>query len=419
MLIFELDNLFIMLLNSVEKVAVFALLGNFAHSSPISTPLTVRQYSSSVSQTAQFALEKVLQDASPIFGGYETFSTSTSDWMKTYPDSTLLVHMNIPGTHDTQTWNYTQATQDSLRHITDLNNVSSSLLPPQAYQTQDLPMIAQLNDGIRVFDLRYAADTTNSSLIFYHSQGLLSETATIDDVLFGFYRWLDDHLSEVLFLSFQYEGSTKQFSADDAVVQTLLFNALTTDAARQYFLPKQNALGTLGDSRGKIILLRRFDLDQLPQSSTDALPGLHFSPNDWTDNSPDISLVYNRAQNLTAYIEDYYQPDVANGSTATELIQKKYNTVTANILNATSNSTQYRDSLFWTFASGGILAVDPPVTPRIAAVGNGSTITPSGGVNQQLVPFLKGLQGKRVGIVMFDFYEQPGDLISTLLGLSH
>jgi len=59
----------------------------------------------------------------------------------------------------------------------------------------------------------------------------------------------------------------------------------------------------------------------------------------------------------------------------------------------------------------------PPETPRIMALGNGTELTPLGGVNQQLVPFLKGLEGKRVGIVMFDFFGTPGDLAQTLLNL--
>jgi 1-phosphatidylinositol phosphodiesterase len=44
-----------------------------------------------------------------------------------------------------------------------------------------------LDAGIRVFDLRYAFDVTNTSLVFYYSQALLSEATTLDDVLFSFY----------------------------------------------------------------------------------------------------------------------------------------------------------------------------------------------------------------------------------------
>jgi 1-phosphatidylinositol phosphodiesterase len=33
------------------------------------------------------------------------------------------------------------------------------------------------------------------------------------------------------------------------------------------------------------------------------------------------------------------------------------------------------------------------------------------------VTFLQGMKGKRVGIVMFDFWETPGNLIETFLSL--
>ncbi len=78
---------------------------------------------------------------------------------------------------------------------------------------------------------------------------------------------------------------------------------------------------------------------------------------------------------------------------------------------------QYRDSLFWSFASSENTNNVPVITPEIMAVGNGSQYTALGGVNQQLVPLLKNMTGQRVGIVMFDFYEQPANLISTLLSL--
>lgn len=386
-----------------SKAAICISLSFLASASPIAR---------SVSSLTQYALNKVLYDASPIFGDYAGSNKSTATWMSKYNDSTLLVHMNLPGTHDTATWNYTQATQTSLEHVTDLDGV---ILPPPSYlQCQDQSIINQLNDGIRVFDLRFAFDATNTTLVFYHSQGLQSETATVDDVLFGFYKWLDDHPSEAVLLSFNYEGSTKEYASNDPSVQLAIYNTLTTPAARKYFVQTQGQLGTLGQARGKITLLRRFGLDQLPSSYSSSLPGLYFSADLWTDNDPAIELVYNSAKNLTAYIEDFYETDSPLGSGAALNIQWKYNATTTNILKAASDA--HPDSLFWSFASSEYTGDTPPETPRIMATGNG-TLTPKGGVNQQLVTFFEGLKGKRVGIVMFDFYEVPGDLISTFLSL--
>ncbi|KAJ5745737.1 hypothetical protein N7520_010919 [Penicillium odoratum] len=372
------------------------------------TPLWVSLGAASL---ADLALSKVLDTASPIFGQYVKETTSQAEWMKNYADNTLLVHMNIPGTHDSATWNYTQATQDSLLGITYLNQVT--VPAPETFRCQERSFIDMLNLGIRAFDIRYAFDPTNTTLVFYHSQALLSEIATVDDVLYGFYQWLDDHPSETLFLSFQYEGSTALYASNDAAVQLSLYNSLTSQAARQYFVQTKGELGTLGEARGKITLMRRFNLDQLPASYTDALPGLHFSPSLWTDNSPDITLVYNTEKNLTAYIEDYYQPLTPTGSNATENIQWKYNATVGNIKKAT---TEHPSSLFWTWASSENTDNVPADWPKIMAVGNG-TYTPLGGVNQRLVSFLREQKGKRLGIVMFDFFDQPSNLIDTFLGV--
>nr|POE52006.1 hypothetical protein CFP56_52387 [Quercus suber] len=224
---------------------------------------------------------------------------------------------------------------------------------PAAYRCQNKSMADALDAGIRVFDLRYAYDVTNSTLVFWHGTALQSETSTVDDVLFGFYK-------------------------------QLLFNALTSRVARKYFGQTQGALGTLGEARGRITLLRRFDLDLLPISYEAVLPGLHFSPANWTDN---VSV---------AYIEDYYMPLTPSGASAEENIRYKFNATEAHLQMA---ATTHPDSLFWSFASS--TNIPNYMTPELQAVGNG-TNTPQGGVNQQLLPVFKAMKGKRLGIVMFD-----------------
>ena len=164
------------------------------------------------------ALDKVLENANPIFGHYANVQSATSTWMSQYPDDTRLVHMNIPGAHDAATWNYSAATQQRLKHVTDILN--DPLSPPEWYRCQERSLVDMLNAGIRAFDLRYAQDATKSTLVFWHGSALQSQTATVDVVMFAFYKWLDDHPSETLFLSFQYEGSRTVGNTDTADVQT-------------------------------------------------------------------------------------------------------------------------------------------------------------------------------------------------------
>jgi len=130
---------------------VILSLGLSIFASPIVQP----RGSSSLSH---LALQKVLDDASPIFGYFTKASTPYSSWMSKYPDSTLLIHMNIPGAHDPQTWNYSLATQESLNHVTDLDG--NPPFPPQFYRCQEKSFIDMLNAGIRVFDIRYAFDVS-------------------------------------------------------------------------------------------------------------------------------------------------------------------------------------------------------------------------------------------------------------------
>lgn len=114
-------------------------------------------------------------------------------------------------------------------------------------------------------------------------------------------------------------------------------------------------------------------------------------------------------------MEEFYNILSPNGSSATLNIQWKYNATTAALLRATQ--PEYKDSLFWSFASSEYDADVPISTPEIMALGNGTSYTPLGGVNDRLVPFFKNLTGKRFGIVMFDFFDQPSDLIPTFLNL--
>lgn len=72
------------------------MLGFVATIFSLMIPSLATPHNASSSPTlAELALQKVLQDAAPIFGDYETSTLNTSTWMKNYPDSTKLVHMNL------------------------------------------------------------------------------------------------------------------------------------------------------------------------------------------------------------------------------------------------------------------------------------------------------------------------------------
>ncbi|KAI1450874.1 PLC-like phosphodiesterase [Annulohypoxylon stygium] len=369
---------------------------------------------------AQFALQKVLQDGREVFGDYATTPSASNNkfanWMSKLPDSTLLSHINIPGTHDAATWNYTQATQDSLVNATKCDGTTAS--PAVVYRCQRESIAEALDKGIRFFDLRFAADPLGQRLVFWHSAALVSATAGVGDVLFGVWEWLSRHQGETVLLSFQHESGTVAGASFDAQVQGLMREALTGEVADRYVWQGKGYVPKLGEVRGKVVLVRRFDMDNDNDAGNGVgeLPGLHMSPNKWIDNNPTgFGLVFNETTNATAYIEDYYEPDVlGENSTVVSNIDAKMVAVKANLQKAASG--QDKDSLFITFASAEHDSNTPPVVPQTMALGNGTQVTPDGGVNHQLVDVLKGLQGKKLGVVVLDFFEEPEDLVSLVLG---
>lgn len=191
----------------------FSLLPDFTtgNPSPSSPP---PQEDSSV---ADLALQKILRDSRQIFGTYPaSFNKSAASkrraqWMTSLPDSLPLTHLRaIPGTHDSATWNFTAETRNSIPS-------NPSYLPAEWFRCQKNSIVEALEAGIRFFDLRYAALDTGGTdgkgdggtrLVFWHKMALLSEVATVEDVLFGFYKWLEGRgKGEVVMVSLQYEVS--------------------------------------------------------------------------------------------------------------------------------------------------------------------------------------------------------------------
>ncbi|KAF8664222.1 hypothetical protein AX16_000785 [Volvariella volvacea WC 439] len=359
---------------------------------------------------AHDALDEILTRAAPIFGIDEGCDRSSKvcDWMACVADDTPVVHLNLPGTHDTATWNYTQELQDSLIRYT------GPILPADVYRCQQHSIIQSLNAGLRVFDLRYSYNPGNDTIGFYHSAALLAPTTTLQDVLYGFYAWLDAHPTEAIFISLKYESGPRR--PYDAELQVKLYNALFNSPASRYWVQEEARLGTLGQARGKITLLQRFAWDLLPQTA--AFPkrmGIPLPPNLWTDNGPAIELVYNANTNPSsiAYIEDFYEPPTHGG--VGPAVDAKFAAVSAHLRNATSQHV-HPDQLYITFASGEVNT--DGVNPRLMAVGNGDIP----GVNQRLLPLLKDLHAKapggraRIGIVLLDFYDVVEGLVEAVIG---
>lgn len=377
-------------------IALFALLlSNRAAASP----------SNGQAVLAQAALNEILTRGAPILGYDEGCSkkSKTCDWMAKFPDNTKLVHMNLPGTHDTAAWNYSDATQASLLRYT------GPIPPASVFRCQEHSLLQSLNEGIRVFDLRYAYNPGNDTIGFYHSKALLAPQTTLEDVLFGLYAWLDKHPTEAVLVSMNFEAGSG--SRNDVALQEHLYSIFQTDLAKKYWVQDNGILGTLGQARGKLTLLQRFTYNLVGPTSSRRI-GIHLDAAKWTDNGKAIELVYNAAQNQIAYIEDYYYMDALPvNSSATENIELKYNATVAHLQSATVNN---RDQLYISFASASHNDAEPTVSPRTMALGNGTDVP---GVNHKLLPWFQAHKGMRFGVVMLDFYDSVPGLVEAIIGL--
>ncbi|KAH7631861.1 PLC-like phosphodiesterase [Sordaria sp. MPI-SDFR-AT-0083] len=437
----------------------FSLFPDFTTGNPSTTSPSSPQEEPSV---ADLALQKVLKDGRRILGPFpSSFNKSAAakrraQWMTPLPDSIPLTALKaIPGTHDSATWNFTTETRNAIPS-------NPSYLPAEWFRCQKRSIVESLEAGIRFFDLRYAAledggkqGEEGMRLVFWHKMVLLSEVATVEDVLFGFYEWLETRgKGETVMISLQYEHPTRSKASNTPQVQRLLHSTLTTPAARRFIYPSHSLPPTLGHARGKIVLLKRFDLPDLSLDQQLAIPGLNFSPSLWPENNRGFELVYNqlgldddtkdenKRRNETAYIEDYFEPnDLPNqmNGTVEENVGAKWEAVEEHLRTAAAASQRSEgedDGLWITFTSGEHVLNEPNITPEVMALGpeeqrmpgrkvdGGKGGTVKGGVNEKLLGLLKeggsdGLRGKRLGVVVMDFWEMEGegDLIGALLGL--
>ncbi|KAF8894681.1 PLC-like phosphodiesterase [Infundibulicybe gibba] len=330
--------------------------------------------SSQMNTLGQDALAEILKRGAPILGFDDGCSKSskTCDWMAKIPI--------IPS------WPPTRCPE---------------------LRCQENSIFQSLNAGIRVFDLRYAYNPGNLTIGFHH--GTPCSITTIEDVFFGLYTWLDKHPTEAVLVSLNHESGTG--TPNDEALQQHLYDVFNSSPATRYWLQTSGTLGTLGEARGKLTLLQRFDYDLLPASSNKRI-GIHLDAAHWTDNSPSITLVYNSLLNQTAFIEDNYEPNVPLNSGPVPNIQAKFNVTTAHLEEAT---TQNPDQLYISFASAERTLGTPPVFPKTMALGDGTNAVP--GVNQKLLPWLQARKGKRFGIIMLDFYDALPELVEAVIGL--
>lgn len=190
-------------------------------------------------------------------------SAHLSSWMSKLKDETPLAALSIPGTHNSPTCH---------RALPSVRCQATS--PPE-----------QLENGVRFFDIRVQPenpqDPSKDGLILVHSVFPISLTGPkylrglIDEV----FTFLDRNPSETVVVSIKREGTG---DGTDAQLSRILRDHYAGDVNRWFTAPR---IPTLGEARHKIVLIRRFALENGLKSEWGGA-GWCINGENWADNTP-------------------------------------------------------------------------------------------------------------------------------------
>lgn len=183
--------------------------------------------------------------------------------MREVSDSTPLSALSIPGTHNSPTYH--------------------RALP--SVRCQVTPVREQLKRGVRFLDIRvqpeHPTNPAKDGLILVHGVFPISLTGPrhfrilVDEVL----SFLAKNPSETVIMSVKREGPGK---ATDAQLGRILRDHYANDNHQWFTAPR---VPFLGEARGKIVLVRRFGLDESLHAEWGGA-GWGIDASAWADNTP-------------------------------------------------------------------------------------------------------------------------------------
>ena len=281
------------------------------------------------------------------------------NWMSKIADKTPVSQLTIPGTHDSATYNY------------------SGVLSPYVV-TQDLDLKTQLNYGVRFLDIR--ARVIKNVLAIHHSSFFLN--MFLGDVLNACREFLNNNPSETIFMSVKkdHDDEDSTLSFEEAFLNRYYNSSEYKDL--WYHTTIGQKFPTMGEVRGKIVLMSR--------SGLDSSLGIDFHIGDNETGKLNVN------QYLTLNYEDLYAP----GS------KDKVEAVSSHLKAAQSELKTKNHALWVTFTS----ANEPPYYPPLYYAetvprGNGMDVWEEGlEINRKLMMGMN-LQSSNspMGIVPMDF----------------
>ena len=154
-------------------------------------------------------------------------SEKYANWMSQLDDNVSLRNINMPGSHDTM----------ALYSIADL-----------AGQCQSLSLHDQLNLGVRFLDIRLKED--HDKLIAVH--GFIDQKVSFETITKTIEEFIEKNPSEFIIMSVKEE-------ADPSNSEISFENSLKSYLNKDIYLKDTELPNKLGDVRGKVMLLSRYE----------------------------------------------------------------------------------------------------------------------------------------------------------------
>ena len=205
------------------------------------------------------------------------YSRDLPRWMSRFKDDTPLPALSIPGTHNSPAYH--------------------KALP--SVRCQAASVAEQLLRGVRFFDIRLQVRPADIDprrrLVLVHSAFSVKLVGhnTLHDLLDDIARFLEVHPSETILMSVKRDSG----KGTDEQLGTLLHDLYASDHSKWFTAPRPPYLG---EARGKIVLIRRFNLgEDLKHEYGGAGWGIDASV--WADNTPESTCPSGHV-----CVQDYY-----------------------------------------------------------------------------------------------------------------
>lgn len=318
---------------------------------------------------------------------------SRTKWMTALSPALSLHQINIPGTHDSGTFN-----------PTTLGKIF-------AVRTQTMTISEQLYAGIRWFDLRLRPDGTDFRI--HHNKAEMWNRAdkydsakddqplTLSAILDEIKAFLTKFPDETVITCVNREGVTGEKPPTDQELRDFHTNVNAVYEAHKPAkgLYKGRDVPTLGTVRGQLVILRRYKRAPGHSATPDLFWGLS-AYHGWPDTDPPDDGIHKfTCEGAKYYVEDKYKPD-------TPLIPSKVDYAEKALEAAVRPPLADYWPLIFTSAAGDY--------PWGLAAGGDSAINPM--IFRYFITRVAG----RYGTIIMDYPEEPakGALIDLILTMN-